>query len=170
MINYPPKPWNDGDTFNQNGVTYVYDATRNCWDFSELTYNRLPPAIHLEIPDIPSRLEIEFSLNSSFTRIAKVYNTADETSRIRMLLFPIPPVNDGEKKNMAVFANVPADGYISAENYQFLSILPELDLSMRYFCRWCWTNIGTNRIEGYFGALYPSGGMFRDAVTWQSAQ
>jgi len=168
MINYPPKPWNDGDTFNQNGITYIYNAARNCWDFSELIYNRLPPAIHLEIPNTPSRLKIEFSLSSSFGKTAKIYDTADEASRMRMLLFPNSPPDDESKKNMAIFVNVPSDGYISADDYQFISILPELDLSMRYFCRWHWTNIGTNRIEGYFGAIYPSGGMFRDALTWQN--
>lgn len=150
MINYPDKPWYEGQTFNQNGVTYVYDEAKNCWHFSELTYNRLPPAIHLEIPVISSRLELEFSLDSDFETIAKAYYSLDEVSRNRMTLFHQPN---------AIFSQVPEDGKVSSLDFQVLALFPELDLAQRYFCRWRWV-AQSGVVNGYYGAIYPSGGLF----------
>lgn len=131
-MNYPPKPWNDGQTFIDNGTVYVYDSAMNSWNFSNLTYNRLSNAIQIETPDELSTFRIEFSENQSFDTLARTYDSTVESDRSQMFIF-----SNGSYDNIS-------GSEVNKEISERLILIPEIDKNRRYFGRYRWTTNGEN--------------------------
>jgi hypothetical protein len=144
-MNYPPRPWVNGQRFIDNGVTYTYDLASNSWRFSNLTYNRLCRPITLPIADamVPVSLELEFSLTPDFIKIVKSYYGIDQNARQRMYLFD---------SATAQFSLIGSSGLVSFADNEEIYIIPEIDLANRYFCRYRWVGEGVE--TDYKGFIY----------------
>lgn len=140
-MNYPTRPWTNGQKFVHNGVTYVYDLASNSWNFDSLTYNRVCRPIQLETPTDPATLELEFSLTPEFSKIVKSYYSISETTRKRIYIFD---------STSGQFLAAPDSGQVSQAVSKWLFLLPEVDLANRYFVRYRWV---TEDQEGPYDAL-----------------
>lgn len=130
MIQYPDKPWTDKQKFTFNGVCYEYDEANNCWKFSPLTYKRLYPSIEFLIPGSFSSVRIEISSDMLFTEMYRVYDSSVPEDRTRMVLFS---TTQNEFCTMA-------SEFVKSSEYKTLILIPEIDLSKRYYCRYRWTS------------------------------
>lgn len=128
-MNYPPRPWSNGQKFVYNGVTYVYDLASNSWNYDTLTYNRVCRPIQLETPQEPATLELEFSLTPEFSKIIRSYYSVSENTRKRLYYF---------SSGTGQFLLIPESGQISQAVSKWLFLLPEVDLANRYFVRYRW--------------------------------
>jgi len=144
-MNYPPRPWENGQKFIDNGVVYTYDLASNSWRFSNLTYNRICRPIEIDVADTetPISLELEFSLTPDFLKIAKSYYGSDLNSRERILLF---------NSETSQFEQIQDSGLVLFSENKKAHIIPEIDLANRYFCRYRW--VGTGIETEYQGFIY----------------
>lgn len=140
-MEYPPRPWTNGQKFIYNGVTYVYDLASNSWNFDSLIYNRVCRPIQLETPTDSATLELEFSLTPEFSKIVKSYYSVSETTRKRLYTFD---------SKTGRFLAIPDSGQLSQAISKWLFLLPEVDLANRYFVRYRW--VYTDH-EGPYDAL-----------------
>ena len=126
-MNYPQKPWRNGQKFVDNGTVYEYDATTNSWNFSKLTYNRLCGMLQFAVPKSNVTFYIEFSEDPMFSNIVLSYNSGNTSHRTAMFAF-----YNG-------FFNEMTSSVINGENVDRLVLVPSLDKNFRYYGRFRWT-------------------------------
>lgn len=143
-FNYPPKPWINGQTIIEKGVTYVYDAATNTWNFSPQTFEVAASAINVEVPSEPSTFEIEFSEDKNFNTLSLRYVTNVIGGSDRILYF------DG-----SVFKQIMTNGIIDNNVASKLIVMPELSMIKQYYVRYRWKNASDGTYSSYSGFVYP---------------
>lgn len=128
-MQYPPKPWTDGQKFIHDGTVYYYEEATNSWRFSKLTYARLYPSMQFQVPDARSSFAIEISESPLFDEVAITYDSRVADDRRRMWLF------SGQYGQFARMASPT----VRSSEYERLVLIPRVDLSKRYYCRFRWT-------------------------------